>query len=70
MATGALTARGAPALPPGPPSALLSTAAWILRPAELLRWCLGRYGPHFTLRFPGIGPVVFFASPAALRCLS
>jgi len=55
-------------LPPGPrwPRAA-QTAAWGLRPVELVRHCRERYGDLFTLRTLGLGDMVFVASPELIK---
>lgn len=56
------------ALPPGPRwPALVQTAAWALAPVEFGRYCLRRYGPLFTARILGYGPVVHVCAPETVR---
>jgi cytochrome P450 len=55
-------------LPPGPRwPALVQTLAWVLAPAEFGRFCLRRYGPLFTVRIVGYGPVVYVCAPDTIR---
>ncbi len=55
-------------LPPGPtdPSAV-QLARWIRAPIPFMHECARKYGDTFTVRFPRIGPVVMFSSPAAIK---
>ncbi|MGB3442548.1 MAG: cytochrome P450 [Actinophytocola sp.] len=51
-------------LPPGPRwPALVQTLVWVLAPVEFGRFCLRRYGPLFTARIVGYGPVVHVCAP-------
>lgn len=51
-------------LPPGPRwPALLQTLVWVLAPVEFGRFCLRKYGPLFTARIVGYGPVVHVCAP-------
>jgi cytochrome P450 family 110 len=62
------TPRGVPTLPPGP----RAPAAW-----QIWRWvhdcmpyldrCRATYGDPFTLRWPGMGPVVFVGRPEGVK---
>lgn len=55
-------------LPPGPtePSAV-QLARWIRAPIPFMHECARKYGDAFTVRFPRVGPVVMFSSPAAIK---
>ncbi|HVY60627.1 MAG TPA: cytochrome P450 [Planctomycetota bacterium] len=57
-------------LPAGPrrPSAL-QLLEWVRRPFALMDECAARFGDAFTLRFAGIGTLVFFSSPDDLRAI-
>jgi cytochrome P450 len=56
------------ALPPGPRwPAVVQTAVWALAPVEFGRYCLRRYGPLFTARILGFGPVVHVCAPETVR---
>ncbi len=55
-------------LPPGPRApALAQTAAWWLRPLDMLDACARRYGDVFTIRFAGFGAVVMVSAPEHVR---
>ncbi|HYQ64494.1 cytochrome P450 [Actinophytocola sp.] len=55
-------------LPPGPRwPALVQTLVWVLAPVEFGRFCLRRYGPLFTARIVGYGPVVHVCAPDTVR---
>jgi cytochrome P450 len=55
-------------LPPGPRwPALVQTLMWVLAPVEFGRFCLRRYGPLFTARIVGFGPVVHVCAPDTVR---
>ncbi|MFC5286524.1 cytochrome P450 [Actinokineospora guangxiensis] len=55
-------------LPPGPRwPAVVQTAVWALAPVEFGRYCLRRYGPLFTARILGFGPVVHVCAPETVR---
>jgi cytochrome P450 family 135 len=56
------------ALPPGPPTPLLTqTARFWRRPEPMLHAARARYGDVFTLRVLPRGPVVFIADPALVK---
>jgi cytochrome P450 len=56
------------ALPPGPRGpAVLQSVRLILQPIGFLEHCLRRYGDVFTLRFVGMGDLVYVADTAAVR---
>jgi cytochrome P450 family 135 len=56
------------ALPPGPRGpALLQSLRLILSPIGFLEHCLGRYGDVFTLRFVGMGDLVYVADTEAVK---
>jgi cytochrome P450 len=56
------------ALPPGPAlPALLQIGRWILDPIPFMFGARARFGPVFTLRFPGAPPYVFVSDPAIIR---
>ncbi len=69
--SGAATAlRSPPAvrrLPPGPRSGLATGVRWLHNPANLLEACRDRYGPNFTLKFPGAGRNVMISDPATIK---
>ncbi len=71
IATGPLHRRRAAradGLPPGPRwPALVQTLVWVLAPVEFARFCLRRYGPLFTARIVGYGPVVHVCAPDTVR---
>ena len=58
------------ALPPGPrePSAL-QLARWLNRHIPFLERCRRRYGEAFTLRFAGVGTLVFASDPESAKRL-
>jgi len=57
-------------LPPGPRQpAPVQTARWLTRHIPLLEDCRSRYGETFTLRFTGIGPLVFLSDPESAKTL-
>jgi len=57
-----------PALPPGPRRPALAQLASYLRcPTGFLVRARQRYGPVFTVRWPGLPPLVYFAEDAAIR---
>lgn len=51
-------------LPPGPnlPEPV-QLALWLYRPFPFLTWCRKRFGPTFSLRFPGRQSIVAFTEP-------
>src|SRR5437764_13190263 len=56
------------ALPPGPRGpALLQSLRLILQPIGFLERCLRRYGEVFTLRFIGMGDLVYVADTEAVK---
>ncbi len=55
-------------LPLGPPEPqALQLAQFLFLPGDYVRRCRDAFGPFFTLRFPGIPPVVQFHRPDAAR---
>ena len=55
-------------LPPGPPGpALVQSARLIRDPLGFLERCIKRYGDVFTVRFIGMGNLVYIADPAILK---
>ena len=54
-------------LPPGPPRTLRTAVAWTRRPDAVLDDSLRRYGDPFTLRLPGLPPLVVLSDPAAIK---
>ncbi|CAB4892766.1 unannotated protein [freshwater metagenome] len=60
-----------PALPPGPTAHPLAQAAVFARdPQGALLRARARYGPVFTLRFAGVGPVVVAATSDAIELVA
>ena len=58
------------ALPPGPREpAPLQLAGWLNRHIPFMERCRERYGETFTLRFTGVGTLVFVTDPASTRAL-
>jgi cytochrome P450 len=56
------------ALPPGPRGpALLQSLRLLLQPIDFLEHCLRRYGDVFTLRFMGMGNLVYVADTETIR---
>jgi cytochrome P450 family 135 len=56
------------ALPPGPRGpAVLQSLRLILQPIDFLEHCLRRYGDVFTLRFVGMGDLVYVADTATVK---
>jgi cytochrome P450 len=56
------------ALPPGPRGpALLQSLRLILQPIDFLEYCLRRYGDVFTLRFVGMGDLVYVADTETVK---
>lgn len=56
------------ALPPGPSLPPLGQIGrWIFDPIRFMRGARERFGPVFTVRFPGAPPFVFVADPAIVR---
>jgi len=56
---------GSASLPAGP--GLLAALEFAPRPFAFLDRCAARWGDWFTLRFPGVVPLVFTSDPAAIR---
>lgn len=55
-------------LPPGPAEpGLVQLAKFLFDPMSYVRACRDAFGPVFTLRLPGIPPLVNFHRPAAVR---
>lgn len=55
-------------LPPGPPGPALFQSARLIRdPLGFLERCIKRYGDVFTVRFIGMGNLVYIADPAILK---
>jgi cytochrome P450 len=55
-------------LPDGPPwPTLVQFALWLRHPLELFRYCRARYGTPFTLSLSGLGNVVCFDDPDAIK---
>src|SRR2546425_11442842 len=55
-------------LPPGPPGpALLQSTRLIRDPLGFLERCIKRYGDVFTIRFVGMGNLVYIADAAILK---
>lgn len=60
----------APTLPPGPAApALIQTMRLVGDSVTYLRRCRDRFGPRFTLRILGYGPVVHLSRPADLKAM-
>lgn len=56
------------ALPPGPRlPAAVQTLMWAVAPLRFGKACMRRYGPLFTARILGFGPVVYVCAPAGIR---
>jgi cytochrome P450 len=57
-------------LPLGPrePS-LFQVARYMRDPVGYLERCRARYGPVFTLRWPGMPPMVYFSEPASIHAI-
>src|SRR2546427_12072363 len=56
------------ALPPGPRGpAVVQSVRLLLRPIDSLEHCLRRYGDVFTLRFVGMGDLVYVADTGAIK---
>jgi cytochrome P450 len=56
------------ALPPGPRGpAVYQTLRLLLQPIDFLEQCLRRHGDVFTLRFVGMGDLVYIADPAVIK---
>src|SRR2546430_3612226 len=56
------------ALPPGPRGpALLQSLRLILQPIDFLERCLRRHGDVFTLKFMGMGDLVYVADPEIVK---
>ena len=58
---------GMDGLPPGPPRGLRTVVEWMRRPDAVLDDGLRRYGDPFTLRLPGLPPLVVLSDPAAIK---
>lgn len=57
-------------LPAGPPDpAIIQVARYMSDPVGFVVRCRERYGPTFTLRWPGMPPMVYFSEPAAIRAI-
>jgi cytochrome P450 len=55
-------------LPPGPTSApVLQLAGFLYRPLPFFTACRDRYGECFSLRLPGMPPIVQFSHPEAVK---
>ena len=55
-------------LPPGPPlPSAAQLALWLFRPIPFLEECRRRYGPTFSMDFPGQGPIVTTSEPELVR---
>jgi cytochrome P450 family 135 len=55
-------------LPPGPPGPALVQSALLVRdPLGFLERCIRRYGDVFTIRFVGMGNLVYVADPGILK---
>ncbi len=58
------------ALPPGPRQpAIVQTGRWLRSHLDLLEDCRRRYGDAFTLRFTGVGKLVFVSDPDSAKRL-
>jgi cytochrome P450 family 135 len=56
------------ALPPGPRGpAVYQSLRLMLRPVDYLEHCFRRYGDVFTLRFVGMGDLVYVADPETIK---
>src|SRR4051794_6184432 len=56
------------ALPPGPRGpAIYQSLRLLLQPIDFLDRCLRRYGDVFTLRFVGMGDLVYITDPEAIK---
>lgn len=59
-----------PPPPPGPRLHRLVQAVWLWRdPIGFLDQCRRRFGPVFTVRFPGIPPLAYVTDPAVARAI-
>jgi cytochrome P450 len=57
-------------LPPGPGDpAIVQVARYMRDPVGFLVRCRERYGPTFTLRWPGMPPMVYFTEPEPIRAI-
>jgi cytochrome P450 len=55
-------------LPPGPAApSLVQVARWIVRPAEFMSRAHRQYGDVFTVRFAGVGRIVFVSGPELIK---
>lgn len=55
------------ALPPGPDNRLVTTWRWLREPFEFLDEQRSRFGDAFTMRLPGLPPLVVFSNPEAVK---
>src|SRR3954454_22777577 len=57
-----------PTLPPGPavPS-VVQVARWIARPTDFMSRAHRQYGDVFTVRFAGVGRIVFVSGPTLIK---
>ncbi|MCA9621617.1 MAG: cytochrome P450 [Myxococcales bacterium] len=63
------SARAQP-LPPGPHApALVQLTRYMADPIAFLERCRRELGPVFTLRWPGMPPMVYFTEPAAVQAI-
>src|SRR3954469_17880233 len=57
-----------PTLPPGPAApSVVQVARWIARPTDFMSRAHRQYGDVFTVRFAGVGRIVFVSGPALIK---
>src|SRR3954451_12400489 len=55
-------------LPAGPAiPAAVQALNWVFRPVQFMDECARRYGDLFTMRLPGLGPMVMVSNPEGLK---
>jgi cytochrome P450 len=55
------------ALPPGPENRFVTVWRWLREPFDFLDEQRSRFGDAFTMRLPGLPPLVVFANPEAVK---
>src|SRR3954449_1802931 len=57
-----------PSLPPGPAvPPVIQVARWIARPTEFMHRSRRDYGDVFTVRFAGVGRIIFVSDPVLIK---
>src|SRR4051795_4274088 len=57
-----------PSLPPGPAvPPVIQVARWIARPTEFMNRTRRQYGDVFTVRFAGVGRIIFVSEPTLIK---